>query len=91
MSCEKCAETKEQQLQVSGALLTEADMLVSYLIRIICIAENEYTEMTTVHGDYTLLIVEMRYGYGVSNETCLMKVTCDVTDVAESPSELTKM
>lgn len=27
MSCEKCIETKEQQLQVSGALLTEADML----------------------------------------------------------------
>lgn len=52
-------------------------------------AENEYTEMTAVHGDYTLLTVEMRYGFCVPNETCLMKVTCDVTDTAESPSELT--
>lgn len=52
-------------------------------------AENEYIEMTTVHGDYTLLTVEMRYGFCVPNETCLMKVTWDVTDAAEGPSELT--
>lgn len=52
-------------------------------------AENEYIEMTTVHGDYTLLTAEMRYGCCVPNETCLMKVTWDVTDAAESPPELT--
>lgn len=52
-------------------------------------AENEYIEMTTVHGDYTLLTAEMRYGCCVPNGTCLMKVTWDVTDAAESPPELT--
>lgn len=38
--------------------------------------------------DYPLLTVEMRYGICAPRETCflLMKVTCNVKDVADSTS-----